>query len=147
MKVLAVASFGGHWIQLRSLRPLLDKFNTVYVSTNNEINSDAVGSRYFSVADASTSAKFKLLIQLAQLIYIFIVVRPKLVISTGASVGFFSVLLGKLFLCKTVWIDSVANYDQLSKSGELARKYSDIWLSQWEHVANQSGASYLGKVL
>jgi hypothetical protein len=48
---------------------------------------------------------------------------------------------------RTIWVDSVANAEEMSMSGKLARRFAHLWLSQWEHVAGAEGAEYAGAVL
>ncbi len=73
--------------------------------------------------------------------------RPHTVISTGAAPGYFAMRIGKLLRARTVWIDSIANADRMSMSGELVRKYADLWLTQWPHLAGRDGPNYAGSVL
>jgi hypothetical protein len=45
-----------------------------------------------------------------------------------------------------VWVDSVANAEELSLSGKMASEKADLCLTQWPHLA--SGAvAYEGSVL
>jgi hypothetical protein len=74
-------------------------------------------------------------------------VRPKLIVSTGAAPGFFALMFGKLTNSKTVWIDSIANAEQLSLSGKKVRKYADVWLTQWPNVQEPDGPTYVGSVI
>jgi hypothetical protein len=46
-----------------------------------------------------------------------------------------------------MWIDSIANAQQLSTSGKLAGKFADVWLTQWPSVAKDHGPYYWGAVL
>ena len=73
--------------------------------------------------------------------------RPAVIISTGAAPGFFCLLAGRLIGARTVWIDSVANVEQLSKSGTLAKWVASEWLTQWSHVAKPDGPHHVGGVL
>jgi UDP-N-acetylglucosamine:LPS N-acetylglucosamine transferase len=141
-KILAVASYGGHWTQLRRLRPLLDEYDTSYVST---FQSDL--PNYKQVNDANMQNKIQLFFQLLQLIFIIIKNRPDVIITTGASVGFFSLMIGKFLRAKTIWLDSIANGEEMSLSGKKAKPFADVWLSQWEDVAKFENATYQGKVI
>jgi hypothetical protein len=69
------------------------------------------------------------------------------IITTGAAPGYFALRVGKLFGARTIWIDSMANAETLSKSGQEVGKYADLWLTQWEHLARPQGPHYLGAVL
>jgi hypothetical protein len=73
--------------------------------------------------------------------------RPDVVISTGAAPGFLALRLGRLLGARTIWVDSVANGEELSMSGKLAGRYADLWLTQWEHLAHEGGPQFRGNVL
>lgn len=73
--------------------------------------------------------------------------RPDIVISTGAAPGLIALVIGKLFGAKTIWLDSVANSEQLSLSGKMAGKIADLWLTQWSHLSTPKGPTYFGSVL
>ena len=75
-----------------------------------------------------------------------------MVITTGASVGFFAILVGKLFRAKTIWVDSIANSESVSLSAQKAARHTDLFLTQWPHLAENNDVTkkqphYLGKVL
>ena len=72
--------------------------------------------------------------------------RPDVVVSTGAAPGYFGIRFGKLVGARTIWIDSIANAEELSLSGLKAGKHVDLWLTQWEHLAQQEGPHYHGNV-
>jgi len=88
-----------------------------------------------------------LLILACNLIWIFIKEKPGVVISTGAAPGYFALLLGKWFGARTIWIDSMANIEDLSMSGSRVGRYADLWLTQWPHLAKSEGPHYAGGVL
>jgi hypothetical protein len=69
------------------------------------------------------------------------------VISTGAAPGYFAVRIGKLFGARTIWVDSVANAEELSLSGKEAGRHVDLWLTQWPHLARPEGPHFKGNVL
>ena len=52
-KLIALASGGGHWVQLQRLRPAFEEFETVYVSMFESYAEQVAGSRYYVVPDAS----------------------------------------------------------------------------------------------
>ena len=143
-RVLAVASQGGHIIQLMRLKPVFDRYNTTYVS--NQYREDMDGP-FYQIVDANRNEKLKLLRLVLQLLVIIIKVRPDVVVSSGAAPGFFAIALGKMLGAKTVWMDSIANAGELSLSGKQAGRFSDLWLTQWPDLAQADGPHYGGKVL
>jgi hypothetical protein len=146
-KVLAIASGGGHWVQLLRLRPLLDDYAVEYVSVDRSYANDVAGRRLHRVRDASRWNKLGLLVQALQVLWIVLRVRPGVVLSTGAAPGFFGLLFGKLLGARTVWIDSLANVEEVSLSGRQVRRYADLWLTQWPDLARPDGPRYLGALL
>lgn len=145
--VLAIASGGGHWIQLHRLSEAFAGHRVVWVASDPSLEEDVPGHEFHTVQDASREEPllvFKLLFQVARLV---LRVRPDVVISTGAAPGMLGVLFGKLAGAQTIWVDSVANAEQLSLSGRLVRPFADLWMTQWEHLAGEGGPRYEGSVL
>ena len=70
-----------------------------------------------------------------------------MVVSTGALPGVIALTLGRAIGARTIWVDSIANAEEMSMSGKLARRVAHLWLSQWEHVAEAAGAEYAGAIL
>jgi len=85
--------------------------------------------------------------QLFEVLFAVLRYRPDVIITTGAAPGYFALRFGKLIGARTIWIDSMANAEELSKSGQEVRKYADLWLTQWEHLAQSDGPQFMGKVL
>ncbi|MFZ0319638.1 MAG: hypothetical protein WAL56_10975 [Candidatus Sulfotelmatobacter sp.] len=146
-KVLAVASSGGHWVQLRRVIPAFENSEVVYVTVLESYRSQVPENKFYSVNDATRWNKLALLLLALRLAWIIAIERPDVVISTGAAPGYFAMLLGRWFGAKTIWIDSMANIEELSMSGARAGKYADLWLTQWPHLARAEGPQYGGSVL
>lgn len=147
MKILAVASAGGHWIQLLRLRPAFDGAEVVYLTTQ-EPAPHAVGSnRCHTVIDANFSRKAKLMLMSLQILSLLLRERPKVVISTGAAPGFVAVVFGKMLGARTIWVDSIANAEELSLAGRKVARWTDHWLTQWPELATDAGPHHLGAVL
>lgn len=146
-RILAVASGGGHWVQLRRLAPAFEGHEVVYLTTEPSYKSEVAPAKFFTVKDASRWNKFGLIKQAFQVLWILLRFRPHKVITTGAAPGFFAVRLGKLLGAECCWLDSIANAEQLSLSGERAGPAADLWLTQWEHLAAPDGPKCKGSVL
>lgn len=146
--VLAAASAGGHWTQLLRLRPAWEGCDVAYVTTDPSL-ADAVisGSRFYSVAEASRWEKAKLVKSAIQVAGILIRERPDVIITTGAAVGYFAILFGRLLGCRTLWIDSIANAEEVSLSGQKAGRIADLFLTQWPELEKDGGPTFKGSVL
>ena len=146
-RILAVASGGGHWVQLRRLCPAFEGHRVSYVTVNRAYQEDVEDERLYVIQDATRWNKLRLLIMALQLAWVLIRERPDIVVSTGAAPGYFALRFGKLFGARTVWIDSIANIEELSMTGQLVGKHADLWLTQWPHLAKPSGPESCGAVL
>jgi len=147
LKVLLVSSHGGHWIQLRKLVPAFHGMNIHYVSTHPDLQNEVNPAKYSNVPDANLDTKFDL-IKLAFSIFVIILrYRPNVVLSTGAAPGFFALFFGKIIGAKTIWVDSIANAEQMSVSGKKVRLFADLWLTQWSDLAKKNGPFYRGSVV
>ena len=56
-------------------------------------------------------------------------------------------LFGRLLARKTIWVDSIANVDELSLSGQMSERFADLWLTQWQHLARPEGPKYVGSLI
>jgi UDP-N-acetylglucosamine:LPS N-acetylglucosamine transferase len=146
-KIMLVSSSGGHWVQLNRLLPAFDECEKIFVTTEPNYRATVGDNRFLLVPDASRWNKLRVLWLAVVILKHVLTVQPDVVISTGAAPGFFAVFFGKTLGAKTIWLDSIANVDQLSMSGRMAGKYTDLWLTQWEHLASPDGPKYVGAVL
>lgn len=158
---MAVASGGGHWVQLRRMRPAWSDCHVSYVTTNpgyaKEVREDTLVQSaevpgFYTVVDANRWQKFRLLKQLAQLCFLLLRIRPDVVVTTGAAPGFFALRVGKLLGARTVWVDSIANAEELSLSGQKANSCADLYLTQWPQLvgsidAQKQRPGYSGSVI
>lgn len=146
-KVLAISSRGGHWIQLLRLRSAFEGFDIVFVTTDPAYRSMIGEDRFRLVLEATRKQKLRMLWMVLQIFWILIRERPSAIVTTGAAPGYFAVRLGKWLGAKTLWIDSIANAEELSLSGQLALKHAHVLLTQWSHLAAPGGAEFRGAVI
>jgi UDP-N-acetylglucosamine:LPS N-acetylglucosamine transferase len=145
-RVLAVASSGGHWVQLRRLAPAFAGQNVAYLTTDAGHRAEVDGARFYAVKDANRSNKLALVRCALQILWVVLRERPTVVVSTGAAPGYLAIRVARLLGARTAWIDSVANVDELSMSGRMASTTADLCLTQWPHLV-EGRISYLGAVL
>jgi hypothetical protein len=155
-KVLAIASGGGHWVQLYRMRLAWDGAALTYASTMPGLGPDIAreaGTRgqpapaYVLLPEGNRWQKARLVWMLIRILALLIRVRPDLIVTTGAAHGYFALRFGKWLGARTVWIDSIANADEMSLSGQRVRPFADVWLTQWEHLARPDGPQFQGASL
>lgn len=145
-RILAVASSGGHWQQLMRLAPALAQHEVTFATTRqSELNDQALPGDILPEASRSNPLGFLRLAWSAAKIVTR--QRPELVITTGAAPGLVVLCAARLVGAQTIWIDSVANVERVSMSGNIAGLLADRWLTQWAHLARREGPEYLGAVL
>lgn len=145
-RLLCVSSGGGHWVELLRLKPAFVECHVAYATVSKTYAYDVAPARLHVVADVTRWNKLRWLLCVAQILKIIIRERPTVILSTGALPGYFALRLGRLLGKRTVWIDSFANADELSMSGQRAGKCADLWLTQWPHLARKEGPQCKGKV-
>lgn len=146
-KVLAVASGGGHWVQLRRIRPAFADLEVVYAGTDAAPDPDLAG-RYYAIRNVTRRNRLGFAVVVWQVARILWKERPDVIVTTGAAPGFVALAAGKVFLrSRTVWIDSISSSETLTLSARLARPVADAWLVQWSHLARPDGPEFWGAVL
>lgn len=155
-KVLAIASGGGHWVQLMRLLPAWDGCRVAYATTTPDfreiVTAEAArrgqpAPEYFLFTEANRWQKMRLARQFAEIAAILARFRPDTVITTGAAAGYFALRLARLSGARTAWIDSIANAGEMSLSGRKSGPHADLWLTQWPELAEPGGPDFEGAVL
>lgn len=145
--VLAIASAGGHWQQLMQIADAFSEADLVLASTNPELGKIYGFNDVLKLDDCNRDSIRKLLAGLWQTFGVVRRVKPNVVVSTGAAPGLLCLLWGRVLGARTIWIDSIANSQQLSMSGRLAGKFCHVVLTQWKHLENDGRTRYQGAVL
>lgn len=157
-RVLAIASAGGHWVQLLRLAPAWDGCDITYISTKDSYKTEvealarARGQElpaFVAVPDVNRwSSKFRLFACGCRLFFIVLRARPDVVVTTGAAPGLLALVAALPIGAKRIWIDSIANVESLSLSGRRAKRIATLWMTQWPHVAKSDpDLKYRGRVV
>lgn len=146
-KLLAISSGGGHWVQLLRVRSAFEGCRVVYATVSLSYRSDVEPAEFFLIPDSNRWQKFALLRTALAVLILVVRYKPDVVVTTGAAPGYFGARIGKLFGSRVIWIDSVANAEEISMSGRLVGSFVDLWLTQWPHLARRDGPTFIGSVL
>lgn len=134
-RVLAVASHGGHWVQLRRLRPAFEGCRVAWLTTDPGHRAEVGADRFYTTRDANRWNKLALAASALKVLWVVLRERPDVIVSTGAAPGYFAIRFGGLVGARTLWLDSIANVEELSMSGQLASKKATVTLTQWPQLA------------
>lgn len=147
-RILAIASGGGHWKELVRLAEVFEGYDVTWATTEPGFAEDVPGQRFRVVTEASRWDRWRLLRSALGILWLVLRERPRVVVTTGAAPGYFGLFFAKKLLgARTVWLDSFANGEQLSMSGQRAGRLADLWLTQWPDLATPEGPEYAGSVL
>ena len=155
-RVLAISSSGGHWVQLLRCAPAWDGCEVHYATSSPDFRARVrelaelrgqPAPHYHLFTDANRWQKARLVRQLVDVVGILLRVRPDVIVTTGASAGYFACRLGRWLGARTCWLDSIANAEELSLSGAKAGPHVDLWLTQWPELARPGGPAFRGAVL
>jgi UDP-N-acetylglucosamine:LPS N-acetylglucosamine transferase len=145
--VLAAASGGGHWRQLRRLSAAFEDCDRVWATVFDEEAPDTEGDPVHRLPEVSRWTVGRMPWHFVRAWSLIGRVRPDVVVSTGALPGLLVLVAARLRGVSTVWIDSLANVERMSMSGRLARRFAGLWLTQWAHLARDGGPRYHGTVV
>ncbi|MCM4156129.1 UDP-N-acetylglucosamine transferase subunit ALG14 [Gramella sp. AN32] len=137
MKILAVASVGGHWTELLRLLPAFEGNEIIFASTKQSVAETLEFSKFHVIPDINRNDKRKLPNALYKIFALVSSIRPDIIISTGALPGLLSIIAGKIYGAKTIWVDSIANVKELSLSGKIASRVADRTYTQWPDLTNK----------
>ena len=146
-KVLAVASIGGHWIQLLRISKVLE--GTCYLafaSTHDKCAKMVEGHSFNKLIEFSRWDWYKLFPAFFNDISIVRKEKPDVVITTGAAPGLIVLFAAFLMGKKTIWVDSIANVNHLSLCGRVAKMFATRCYTQWEELGG-SGIEFSGNVI
>jgi UDP-N-acetylglucosamine:LPS N-acetylglucosamine transferase len=145
-RVLALASGGGHFVQLLRLRPAWDGHAVTYATVHAASAADVAPAPLLTFRDVSRADLWRLPLTLWDVAAILLRVRPQVIITTGALPGLTALVLARPFGVRTLWIDSIANSEELSGSGHQAGKVATAVVTQWPTLA-QAPVDHWGSVL
>jgi hypothetical protein len=144
-----VASPGGHLTQLLQVSKAWSNYSAFYVSTHmSAIPLFKKMGKFYIIEESGRGRLFGTLKSIFTCLVIVNKERPKVIISGGSGCGTFLCLFGKLFGSKTIWLDSVANVEDISLSGRVILPFIDLFIVQWEHLTKRyKKVEYYGKVI
>lgn len=138
MKVLFIASTGGHLSELMQLSPMFDQYDFHLITEKTKTTSDLrikftdrIDYLVFGTKDHFFSYLFKFSFNCLRSLYLFLKIRPKFIITTGTHTAVPICYIGKLFRSKIVYIETFANIETKTMTGKLLYPISDLFIVQW----------------
>ena len=153
-KVMFIASTGGHLNELFQLKPLFNHYNyhivTEKTSSNISLKKEygkKVNFVIYGTKDHKFIYPFKLLLNCFIELFIYLKVRPKYIVTTGAHIAGPMCCSGKIFGSKIIFIETFANSRTKTITGKLIYKFADLFVVQWESMLKlYPKAKYWGSI-
>ena len=138
-KVLAAASGGDHWVQLKRVMRASDDCDVAFITINEAYRGDIARGDVYIVNDATRWNPDGVLFLLVRIFRITFRERPDVVIYTGAASACVVIVLGHCPGNRTIWPDSIINVQRPSMSGTPVRSFAHPWLTQWAPLTHEGG--------
>ena len=150
-KVMFISSTGGHFSELLQLKDMFKKYDYHIVTEKTKSNMDLLKKYNDKVNFLIYGSKshplvypFKLLANCFISLFIYIKVRPKVIVTTGAHTAGPMCCIGKIFGSKIVFIESFANINTKSVTGKLIYLFADLFIVQWDNMLKLYPKAKLG---
>jgi UDP-N-acetylglucosamine:LPS N-acetylglucosamine transferase len=146
--LLLVCSSGGHVLQLAALRAVWQDRSRVWVSFDkSDVRSLLAGERVVFAHGPTNRSIENLVRNLALAWRVIRVVRPKVILTTGAGVAVPFAWIGRVFGARIVYLESFTRIDGPSLSCRLIAPVADRIYAQWPELAQRlPGARYAGNL-
>ena len=140
-KIMFISSTGGHFNEMSQLKDLLKKYD-YYIVTEKTPDKMYLKEKYpnkvsylvYGTKDYMLTYPFKLLFNCFKSLFLYIKVRPNVIITTGAHTAGPMCCIGKIFGSKIIFIESMANISTKTITGKLIYKFADLFIVQWESM-------------
>jgi beta-1,4-N-acetylglucosaminyltransferase len=136
-KICFIASSGGHLEEISKLSNIECTYPCFLITECSDFKSEKFCSKKYYVPQTNRKELlfiFKFLFLFIKAIKILHQEKPEFIITTGALIAFPFCMIGKLFSCKIVYIESFARVNHASLTGRLLYKHADLFIVQWEDM-------------
>jgi UDP-N-acetylglucosamine:LPS N-acetylglucosamine transferase len=140
-KVLFISSTGGHLTEMLQLKDMFKKYDYHIITEKTKSNlklretyKNKINFLIYGTKKHFLVYPFKLLANCFISLYLYIKIRPKVIITTGAHTAGPMCCIGKIFGSKIIFIESFANIETKTITGRLIYKFADLFIVQWKSM-------------
>ena len=134
-KICLISSSGGHFEQMLMLRKLSEEFKVFIVTEKTEYNKKDKKINHYLIQVNRKELLFilKMFVNLIKSLYIYIMEKPDVIISTGVLATIPMLFIGHAFHKKVIYIESFAKINSPTQTGKLIynKKIADRFYVQW----------------
>ncbi len=140
-KVMFIASAGGHLNELMQLEPLFKDYNYYLVTENlksnlslKEVYGNKISYLLFGSKEHILTYPFKFIYNSFKSLFLYVKVRPKVIVTTGTHTAVPMCYIGKIFGSKIIFIETFANQSSKTLSGKMIYPIANLFIVQWEEM-------------
>lgn len=140
-KVLFIASTGGHLNELLQLKPMFEKYDYHLITErdNTTLNLKSEYKDKISYLKYGTRSKifsyiFIFIFNIIKSIYLYARIKPKYIVTTGTHTVVPICYIAKMFGTKIIFIETFANRNTKTLSGELVYPIANLFVVQWKEM-------------
>ena len=135
-----ISSTGGHLSEMLELSDLFSLYDTTIVTEKTKSNlylKEKYKSVYFLVYGTKShflTYFFKFIYNFFKSLYLYLKIRPDVIITTGTHTAVSMCYIGKLFKSRIIYIETLANRTTRTLAGKIVYPIADYFIVQWESM-------------
>ncbi|MDQ0150976.1 PssD/Cps14F family polysaccharide biosynthesis glycosyltransferase [Eubacterium multiforme] len=140
-KVIFISSTGGHLSELMQLQSIFNKYDYHIITEKNDTTlklKDKYGDRIsylvYGARNYMLSYMFKFPYNIIKSFFLYLKIKPDVIVTTGAHTAVPICYIAKLFKKKIIFIETFARVQSKSMSGKMINKIADVFLVQHEEM-------------
>ena len=142
-----ICSAGGHLSEALTAIEKIEGDVCFITKRDDHVAGRLAGKRMYYINDPHTSL-VGYLCNVIRALYLVLVTRPRVVLSTGSGIAIPYCLLAKLLGAKLVFIETGARVTTPSRTGKFLYKYADVFYVQWPKLLEHyPRAKYEGRLI
>ena len=149
-KVIFISSTGGHLSELLQLMPLFEEYDS-YLITEKTKSNISLKNKFDNVYYLAYGTKknlfkyfFRFGFNIVRSFYLFIKIKPDVVITTGTHTAVPMCYIAKIFRKKVIYIETFANSKTKTLAGKIVYPIADTFIVQWESMLELYPKAVLG---
>lgn len=134
-KVLFISSSGGHYEQLKMMKPLMEKYDSRII-TEKMLSAGKADYYMIQISHTDRLMLMKLMADMFKAIRIWIKEKPEYVVSTGSMIFLPFAFLARMTRKKIIFIETFATLNTGTLTGKFIykHKWADLFIIQWESL-------------
>lgn len=140
-KVIFISSTGGHLSELMQLKRIFNNYDYHIITEKTDTTiklKNEYGKRIdylvYGARNYLFSYIFKFSYNIIKSFFLYLKIRPDVIVTTGAHTAVPICYIAKFFKKKIIFVESFARVNSKSMSGKMINKISDVFLVQHKEL-------------